>query len=100
MIYSRNEILSFLENNKVYLREHFKVTKIGIFGSYANGTQTEESDIDIILEFEDQTCDLFDKKLELKKFFGEKFGKHIDICREKAIKPIFRDYILKQAIYV
>ncbi len=33
------------------LSEKFHVQKIGYFGSYATGEQTEQSDIDLLVEF-------------------------------------------------
>ncbi|MCK4661520.1 MAG: nucleotidyltransferase domain-containing protein [Bacteroidales bacterium] len=96
----KTDILNFLRANKEYFKTKFNVIKIGIFGSYARGEQTDNSDIDIIIEFEDNTDNLFDKKFELREFLVLKFNKKIDICREKAIKPIFKPLILKDTIYV
>ncbi len=47
----------------------FHITKIGIFGSFARGEQNKESDIDLIVEFEDDTQNLYDLKLDIKEFF-------------------------------
>lgn len=96
---SKIEILKFLKENKAFLFENYHITKIGIFGSYAREEQSEISDIDILVEFEDGTENLFEIKRDLKDFITRGFDKQVDICREKYIKPIFKDYILKDAIY-
>ncbi len=97
---TRKEILDFLTQNKKYFRERFGIVKIGLFGSYAKSEQTDVSDIDIIVEFERNTPNLFDKKTELKSFIGKQFDIQVDIAREKYLKPYFKETILKETIYV
>lgn len=93
------EILSFLRNNKSLLRERFHVIKIGIFGSYARNQQNKDSDIDLLVEFEENTSNLFELKQQLKEFFRENLNTEVDICREKYIKPRFKKAILKETLY-
>jgi uncharacterized protein len=100
MKYEKNEILNYLQSNKEYYRTNFNVVKIGIFGSYSRDTQTDSSDIDIIFEFGENTTSIFDKKYELRKQLSNHFNKNVDICRERTIKSIFKDSILKEAIFV
>ena len=40
-----------MENHKQELENKYKIGKIGIFGSYAKDTQNEDSDLDILVEF-------------------------------------------------
>jgi predicted nucleotidyltransferase len=96
---TRDQILTFIAQNKKILRDRFHIVKIGLFGSYARGEQKESSDIDILVEFEDDTPDLYDIKLQLKDFFREKFGIETDICREKYIKPRIKRSILNETVY-
>ncbi len=46
------EIIKRLKEHRNYLSSEYGLKRIGIFGSYAKGTQSEESDIGIIAEFE------------------------------------------------
>jgi predicted nucleotidyltransferase len=96
---NKNNILDYLSSNKDLFRTQFGVVKIGLFGSYARGEETTKSDIDIIVEFDENTDDLFDKKYELREYLKLNFHKNIDLCREGAIKPVFRPLILKDVIY-
>lgn len=93
-------ILQFLRLNKDLFKEKYNVVKIGIFGSYSREEQSENSDIGIIVEFAENTKDLFDKKYDLREYLKSKFNKNIDLCREGAIKPRFKPIILKDTIYV
>jgi uncharacterized protein len=97
---SKSDILNFLAKEKEYLETEFRVSKIGLFGSYTRGEETAESDIDIILEFLPKTENLTGIKISLKELIKKEFGKNVDICREKYLKPYYRTQILKSAIYV
>ena len=97
---SRDEILKFLSSNKEHFRQEFQVTKLGIFGSFAVGTQNESSDLDVIVEFEQSTPNLYDKKNRIREILRQRFGREIDLCREKYIRPYFRSQIMSTAIYV
>lgn len=97
---TRSDILAFLAREKQQLKHQYRVAKIGLFGSYARGEETDESDIDIILEFLPKTENLTEIKSSLKSLIMNEFGKEVDICREKYLKPYYRAQILKSAIYV
>ena len=97
---NREELLNFLRTNKDLLKSKYSLTKIGIFGSYARDEQTENSDIDIILDFETDLEDIYGTKYDLREYLKSVFKKEVDICTERAIKPVFKPFILRDAIYV
>jgi uncharacterized protein len=96
---TRDQILAFLNQNKKLFRDRFHIIRIGIFGSYARGEQNINSDIDLLVEFEENTQDLYDLKLQLKDFFYSNLGIEVDICREKYIKTRIKKSILAETIY-
>ena len=96
---TKDQILLFLAQNKDLFRDKFHIIRIGLFGSYARDEQNIDSDLDLLVEFEDNTQELYDLKLQLKDFFLNTLGIEIDICREKYIKPRFKKQILKETIY-
>ena len=96
---TRDQILSFLSQNKKLFRDKFHIVRIGLFGSYARGEQNINSDIDLLVEFEDNTQDLYELKIQLKEFFKKNIGIEVDICREKYIKPRIKNSILKETVY-
>lgn len=97
---TQQNILDFLSENKWYMREHFHVVKIGIFGSFARNEQHSESDIDVLIEMENNVSNVYDLKWNLREFLKNQFQRDVDICNSKHIKPYAKDYILKDAIYV
>ncbi len=100
MIIHATSILNYLALNKVRLKHEYHLTKIGLFGSIARGDQTAKSDIDLVIEFEPNTPDLYTLKYKLKKEIQKKFDCKVDICRLKYIKPIFKNQIQSEIKYV
>ncbi|MEM6842891.1 MAG: nucleotidyltransferase domain-containing protein [Bacteroidota bacterium] len=97
---NKKEILHFLREKKSDLFADYQLVKLGLFGSFARGEETEESDIDLIVEFEPNTENLSEKKRHIKSLVEKQFNCEVDICREKYIKPYFKSYILQSTIYV
>lgn len=97
---TQGEILDFLSRNKQFFQDRYGITKIGLFGSYARREQSPDSDVDLIVEFEQDTPNLYDVKRAVKEYIKEKLKLDVDIAREKYIKAIYRDSILKETIYV
>jgi len=97
---TRDQILTFLSQNRKLFRDRYHIVRLGLFGSYARGDQNIHSDIDLLVEFEENTQDLYDLKLQLKDFFRNQLEIEIDICREKYIKPRIKKSILKETVYV
>jgi predicted nucleotidyltransferase len=95
-----SQILAYLSNNKARLMREYHLTKIGVFGSVAKGDHSEQSDLDIIVEFDDEVKDLYLVKKHLRDEIQRQFNRPVDICREKFIKPVIKDHILSQARYV
>jgi uncharacterized protein len=99
-MYTKPEILSFLSSHKQLFKDKYSVCKMALFGSYARGDNSELSDIDILVEFDENINHIFDTKFELREFLKTSFQKDIDLCREKSLRDPFKLFILKEAIYV
>lgn len=96
---TKDQILKFLGQNKKLFRDRYHIIRIGVFGSYARGDQNPDSDIDLLVEFEDGTENLYELKLQIKDFFQNQLGLEVDICREKYINPRLKNTILKETVY-
>jgi len=97
---AKNQIIRYLSVNKDNISQKYHLKKLGIFGSYARDEQTSASDLDLLVEFEDNTPNLAKIKYFLREEIQNIFKIPVDICREKYIKPVFRQQILTDAIYV
>ena len=81
----------------------YKVSKLFAFGSVLTNRFTDESDVDLIVEFHNMPVeDYADNYLDLKDALSSLFHREIDLLEDKAIRnPIFRRQIdnSKQLIY-
>jgi uncharacterized protein len=76
----------------------YKVFRAGVFGSYATGSNTENSDIDLLVELHPDLS-LLDY-MTIKHELEEKTGRQIDLVEYDTIKPKLRDIILNQEIKI
>ncbi|HEV7347824.1 nucleotidyltransferase family protein [Telluribacter sp.] len=97
---TREYILEYLRAKKEELALQYRVNTLALFGSYARGEETEDSDIDLLIDFQPGTPNLYDKKHEIKGMFESELGKKVDLCSEKYVKPYFKSQILRSALYV
>jgi len=92
----KKEIKEVLKKSKSILREKFKVKRIGFFGSYVRGEESEASDVDILVEFYKPIGWEF---IDLKEFLKDILGRDVDLVTVKALKPNIKDKILKEVVY-
>jgi uncharacterized protein len=96
---SLEDLIKLLKENKSSLYSSYGVTRIGIFGSFAQGRQTIYSDIDMVVEFEKDRKNIHNF-LQLKRFMEKKLSRKIDLGFENTLKPAIRDKIREKIIYV
>ena len=79
------------------LKRH-KAKRAGLFGSIARGELSKDSDIDILVEIDDDISllDFVGIKLELEEALGHK----VDLVEYSTIKPRIRDRILNEQIQI
>jgi len=92
---TRDDILKKLEEDPEIIRG-FGVSRLGVFGSFARGVQTETSDMDHLVEFERPT---FKNYFGLKFFLERLFDCEVDLVFHDTIKPRIRDTILEETVY-
>ncbi len=91
-----NYILLKLKELKPTLKKEFAVKEIGLFGSFSDGTFSEESDIDILVELERPIgWKFFSLELYLEKIFNRR----VDLVTKNALKEPIKNIILNQVNY-
>ena len=94
---TKTEIINYLKDHYQDFKSQYAVEKMGLFGSYARGEATEESDIDILVKMKPSMFDM----IALKDQIEEDLHVKVDIIREhKNMKPFFLEMIKKDMIYV
>jgi hypothetical protein len=73
------------------------VKRLGVYGSVARGEAGPESDVDILVEFE-QLPDLYEFAA-LKERLAEILGRPVDLTTPQALKPRLRSRVLHEVRY-
>jgi len=94
---SKNDILNTLNELKPVLQSDYSVKRIGLFGSFSEGSNTDESDIDLLVEFEKP---IGWKYFSLAIFLEKIFNRKIDLVTKNALKEQIKDDILRTVKYV
>ena len=58
--------------------DEFSLTKAAYFGSYAEGRATDESDLDLLVEFQEPAVSIL-TVIGLKQYLEEKLSKSVDV---------------------
>jgi len=95
---SLKEIKEIIRQNKPELKRQFHVDKIGVFGSFARGTQKKRSDIDFLVTF-DTDISLFDH-VDLTIYLKELLRCKVDVIPNDNLRPELREYVLKDLVYL
>lgn len=94
---TKNDILNKLSDLKPILYRDYSVKEIGLFGSFSDDSYTDDSDIDILVEFEKP---IGWKYFTLEIYLENIFGRKIDLVTKNALKEQIKDRILNQVKYV
>ena len=93
MLWTKEEILKVLEQERDTIRQ-YGARRLGLFGSYARGEATEQSDLDFIVEFERKS---FDAYMDLREFLEKRFNCPVGNQLDIQYNPIQSNHIKKPA---
>lgn len=80
------------KNELARLCREYGVVYAGLFGSQARGDTSAESDVDVLVRFEDRQS-LIDLA-RIEREIGEAMGRSVDLVTENALSPYLRDQVL------
>jgi hypothetical protein len=93
----KEHITRVLKENKSDLASRYHLTSIGIFGSFTRGDFREDSDIDILIDYDQPIgIEFIDLAEELEKILNRK----VDLVSQNGVKLKYLDEIRKDLIYV
>ena len=73
------------------------IKTVALFGSYINGNAREESDIDVLIDFEPSAVIGLFEFVEIQQYLADALGKTIDLLTPESLSKYFRDEVLRQA---
>lgn len=96
---TKQEIITLLKLNKKKM-SNFGVSDIGLFGSYAREEQTDNSDIDILIDFNSEN-ETYDNFIAVYDFLERVFkGVRVEMVTKNGLSPYIGPKILKEVEYV
>lgn len=92
-------IIGQLRQNKASI-ENFGVSKVGLFGSYVRNEQREDSDIDILIQLQEDKSTL-DNFLNVCWLLDKMFpGKKVEVATQNGLNKRLRSFVLNEVEYV
>ncbi len=83
LVIDRDKLVEICERNDIVF--------LGVFGSFARGQATSESDVDLLVRFSKRKS-LLDL-VRIEREFAEALGRTVDLLTEASISPYLRDRI-------
>jgi len=91
-------ITGMLRQHLPSLAENYHVTSLGVFGSYVRRQQSPQSDLDVLVVFDQQPSLL--KFIELENYLTDLLGIKVDLVMRDALKPAIGKQILSEVVQV
>jgi len=90
---TKKEIKEIIREHKEILKK-YKVKSIALFGSYVRNEQKEDSDIDLLVEFDEDTYHNF---INLIFSLEELLREEVTVVSKEDLSPYIQPYILREA---
>lgn len=92
------DIKDHLGQQKSKLAALYTVKELGIFGSYVRGEQQPNSDLDILIDFDEYPSLL--EFIGLEQTLSEQLELQVDLVMKSDLKPRLRQRILQEVVYL
>jgi uncharacterized protein len=94
---SKEQVLALLSERQAELRR-LGVRRCGLFGSFVRNEPRDQSDVDILIEFEPDKK-TFDNFMQLAFFLEDLFGRKVDLVTPESLSPYIGPHILREVEY-
>ena len=94
----KDKIKNLINDNQGVIR-YYGIARLGLFGSVIRGEEKENSDIDLIADFQPGMKN-YDNFIELCFFLEDMFDRKVDLLTFDGISPIIRKNIEREIEYV
>ena len=95
---SLEQILRILHEQLPDLRMRYSVRSLGVFGSLARGEAKKNSDLDVLIDFQ-EAPDLF-QFIDLRQELGNLLGIKVDLVTRASLKGSIGKRILEEVVLV
>ena len=94
------EIKELLISQKPMIQQKYHVSELGIFGSYVRGEETDDSDIDVLVELSPEFQGGLWQFIELENYLSDLTGIQVDLVMKDGLKPRIGQQILEEVVYL
>ena len=94
----RAEVISLVAARRDEIVRQFSVRSLSLFGSVARDEAHEDSDVDVLVEFEGPTT--FDRHMGLLVYPEDLLGRRVDVITATGLKPRLRSLIERELVRV
>lgn len=91
-------LTAILRDHLPALAERYRVRSLGVFGSYARGTQRGDSDLDLLVTFDEPPGLL--RYIELENDLADLVGVRVDLVMQDALKPAIGKRVKREIVPV
>ena len=95
---TKDEIVDVIHQNQSQIRV-LGVKRVGLFGSFVRGEQRVDSDVDVLVQFEEGQR-TFDHFIQLSFLLEDLLGRRVELATPEALSPHIGPHILKEVEYV
>jgi predicted nucleotidyltransferase len=95
-----DRIISEISKKKEYIRKQYKIKQIGVFGSYVRNEQTEDSDVDILIDYDARFGISLFELIRLEDYLSDILERKVDLAMKKTLKPVIGKRILQEVKYI
>jgi uncharacterized protein len=94
------DIQTTLRQHLPQVQQQYRIRQLGIFGSFVRGEQTENSDIDLLVEFDPNARFGLLTFCQLENDLSELLKRKVDLVMKDGLKPRLGERILQEVIYL
>ena len=89
---------SLLREQLPLLSSRYHVVTLGLFGSYLHGTQRPDSDLDVLVTFDEMPSLL--RLIELENYLSDQLGVKVDLVPRESLKRYIGERVLREVVSV
>lgn len=95
---TRDDVLTLLRAHKATLAQRFGVTELALFGSFARDQAADDSDVDILVQFD--TPPNWRQYFDAHAYLEDLLGRPVDMATHKELRAEIRPYVERETINV
>lgn len=97
-VQNKEKLLATISANRVLIK-NYGVSALGVFGSFVRNEQSEQSDVDLLVDFSPEK-ETYRNFIGLAYYLEDLLGRRVEIVTRKGLSPYIGPHILKEVEYV